>query len=153
MKAMKKQVYLTALSFLIFFTSCEKENDKTEKLNVKGIEFSDCIDDTKKSSSSFSCLNMRAIDDDYIQIQHHNSVFCCGTEQLDIDFELSGDTIFIKEIDLGPHTYCFCNHDVEFNIGPLKKGTYNLKLVDAYKKDSIFINFEFSDNLNYNNCN
>lgn len=150
---MKKQIYLTALSFLIFFTSCEKENDKTEKINVKGIEFSDCMDNTKKSSSSFSCLNMKAIDDNYLQIQHYNSIFCCGTEQLDINIELIGDTILINEVDLGPHTYCFCNHNVDYKIGPLKKTSYNLKLFDAYKKDSIFISFQYSDNLNFTNCN
>jgi len=134
---------------------CEKENSnsKPEELTIKNISFTDCVDNSMKSTKSFSCLNLKAVDDDYLQIQHFNSIFCCGTEQLEINFELKEDTIFIQEVDLGPHTYCFCNHDLEFKIGPLQKGTYSLKLVDSYKKDSIFITFDFSDALNFNNCN
>jgi hypothetical protein len=148
---MKTVIYLTILFFLILYASCEKENDKTE-LNVKNIKFSDCLNETKKSSSNFSCLIIQAVDDDYIQIYHHNSVFCCGSEEIDVNFELIGDTLFINEKDLGPFTYCFCNHDVEFKIGPLKEKSYNLKLVDAYKKDSLFINFKYSNDLNFTNC-
>jgi len=153
---MKTKIYLTILFFLILSISCEKENDKTDKLTVKNIDFTDCLDDSKKSTSSLSCVALQAIADNYLQIQHQKTMFCCGTEKVDINVEIRNDTIYIQEIDLGPFTYCYCWHDLEFEIGPLNNKKYTLHLIGcetSYDRDSILVDFQYSNDLDSTNCN
>jgi len=148
---MKTKAIIIMLVVLIL-NSCEKENSRFNKLNVKSISLADCSRELKTFTSDFSCLSIKAIEDNYLLIQHHNSTFTCGTEKLEIGIKTMGDTILISERDLGPYTYCFCNRDVEYKIGPLENTQYNLKVVDPYQKDSIFISFKYSDKLVYSNC-
>jgi PBP1b-binding outer membrane lipoprotein LpoB len=98
---MKTTIYLTILFSLIFLTSCEKENDKTDSptvkktihfdgktdsLKVKKIIYSDCLDDSKNSVSTLSCVTLQAIAGNHLQIQRQ-TMFCCGTEKVDISVE------------------------------------------------------------------
>lgn len=149
---MKTKIYLTFLSILIFIISCEKENGKTDKLTVKNIDFTACLNDT----TSFSCISLQAIDNNYLQIKHQKTMFCCGTEKVDINVKIRNDTIYIQEIDLGPLTYCYCWHDIEFELGPLNNENYILYLIGcetSYDRDSILLNFQYSNNLDFTNCN
>lgn len=148
---MKTSIHFSILFLLILSISCEKGDNKTEQPTVKNIDFTNCLDDSERSSSSISCISMQAIADNYLHIQHQNSMFCCGTEKIDINVEIRNDTIFIREIDLGPFTYCYCFHDLGFNIGPLNRIKYNLQLIGcetSYERDSISVNFQYSNDLN-----
>ncbi len=152
----KQLIYsLLVISFII---SCEKENPngKTEKLIIKNVSFTECKDDSQKSSSSFSCLILNSKENNYLEIQHLNTMFCCGTKQVEIKNEIKNDTIFITETDLGPYTYCYCRHDLNFEIGPLKDKSYIIKIIGcetSYNRDTIIIDFQYSDNLDFSNCN
>lgn len=140
-----------ALLIMLSLLSCEKENHKTEPLNVKNINFSDCAND----SSAARCLSIQAIGDSYLFIQHQKTMFCCGTDEIDINVELRNDTIYIQEIDLGPFTYCYCWHDITFELGPLNKKHYTLQIIGcetSYNRDSILIKFQYSDDLYFSIC-
>ncbi|MEN8157550.1 MAG: hypothetical protein ABFS10_11415 [Bacteroidota bacterium] len=145
---MKQIVFL----FLVFaFLSCEQENYITEPLNIREIGFSECDNDSTVSS----CLLLQAIDDSYLLINHQKTMFCCGTEEIDIRIENRNDTIVIHEIDLGPYTWCYCWHDITFKIGPFKSKQYTMQLIGcetSYNRDSILIDFQYSDNLFFLIC-
>ncbi|HOD26167.1 MAG: hypothetical protein ACOX59_06640 [Bacteroidales bacterium] len=166
---MKTTIYLTILFSLIFLTSCEKENDKTDSptvkktihfdgktdsLKVKKIIYSDCLDDSKNSVSTLSCVTLQAIAGNHLQIQRQ-TMFCCGTEKVDISVEIRHDTIHVQEIDLGPFSYCYCWHNLEYQIGPLNTQNYTLQLIGcetSYDRDSILVNFEYAEDLYFTNC-
>ena len=155
---MKTRFKILILGLLITVISCEKENtgSKTDKLSIKSISFTECKDDSEKSTSTFSCLSLKAVENNYLEIQHQNTMFCCGTEQVEIKAEIKNDTILISEIDLGPFTYCYCWHDLNFEIGPLEKKTYFMQIIGcetSYNQDSILVDFQYSNNLDFSNCN
>jgi len=92
----------------------------------------------------------------YLEIQHQNTMFCCGTEQVEIKSEILNDTIYISETDLGPFTYCYCWHDLNFEIGPLENKAYVLQIIGcetSYNQDTILIDFQYSNNLDFSKCN
>ncbi|MCG8411765.1 MAG: hypothetical protein MI739_10830 [Bacteroidales bacterium] len=53
-----------------------------------------------------------------------NTEFCCGTENVSIEQNISEFLIEINVIDEGPFTYCFCPHNLEYVIGPLENAQY-----------------------------
>jgi hypothetical protein len=147
-----KTINLIFLSLLFIAISCEKKSE-SDKIAIKKINFTDCTANTVKSTSSVSCLSIQSVDHNFLKIKHYNALFSCGSEDFDIQSEFNSDSITLKEIDLGPYTYCFCPHDVEFEIGPLENMIYRLKLIDPYKQDSIIMDFLYSDILNIDYCN
>jgi hypothetical protein len=152
---MEIKIYVSILSLIFLTSSCDKDF-KPNKLEVKNINFSNCLNNSEKLSSNLSCLSIQFTDDDSLKIKHYNSEFCCGTEKLDIQCTLRNDSIIIKEIDLGPFTYCFCKHDIDFEIGPLAYGVYNMQLIESehsYKRDTFLIKFSYTDTLNILTCN
>lgn len=155
---MKNKFKILLFVFLVTTISCDKENsiEKTDKLSVKNISFTECKNDSEKSVLASNCLSLNAIEDNYLEIHHQNTMFCCGTGQVEINTEIKNDTIFISEIDLGPFTYCYCFHDLIFEIGPLENKTYTMQLIGcetSYNQDSILIDFQYSNSLNFSNCN
>lgn len=153
---MKRKTYLTILLLLIFFISCEKKTENNEVLTSKNINFTNCKSETKKKTLSTSCLTVKAIENNFLQVRHRNTMFCCGTEEIKVDIEIKNDTISIHEIDLGPLTYCYCWHDIIFDIGPLKNKQYVLQIIGcetSYNRDSISAEFHYSNTLNFTNCN
>jgi hypothetical protein len=154
----KDKLLIYSLLVIFFILGCEKENPngKTKELTIKNLSFTDCKDNSQKSSSTFSCLNLNSKENNYLEIQHLNTMFCCGTKQVEIKNEIKNDTIFITETDLGPYTYCYCRHDLFFEIGPLEDKSYVLKIIGcetSYNRDTIIINFQYSNNLDFSNCN
>lgn len=154
----KFKIMINSLLIIIFIIGCEKENSngKTEELTIKNVSFTECKDDSQKSTASFSCLTLNSKENNYLEIQHQNTMFCCGTEKVEIKTEIKNDTIFISETDLGPYTYCYCWHDLNFEIGPLEDKTYVLKIIGcetSYNRDTIIVDFQYSDNLDFSNCN
>lgn len=153
---MNANINLAFLSLLLFMVSCETEFIKTEIFTVKNTDFTACLDNSKKLESNISSLSMQAIKDNYLKIQHHNTMFCCGTENVEINCEIRNDSIFIEEIDLGPYTYCYCLHDLEFEIGPLNKSNYTLQLIGcetSYDRDTILLNFQYTNDFYYTDSN
>ncbi|MGM0407864.1 MAG: hypothetical protein ACQERU_07755 [Bacteroidota bacterium] len=152
---MKTKIYLGILSFMIFILSCKKINDSVTEPIVKSLTFTDCLTGSYQSTPNPSCLILQAIEGNYLQIQHQKTMFCCGTEQIDIITEIKEDTIYIEEVDLGPFTYCYCWHDIDFTIGPLDHKSYTFQLLGcetSYYRDSILMNFQYADDFYFSNC-
>ena len=140
------QLMIYSLLIMISIIGCEKGNSKviTEEFTIKNVIFTKCKDDSKKSFDSFSCLILNSKEKNYLEIQHQNTMFCCGTENIEIKTEIKNDTICISETDLGPYTYCYCWHDLNFEIGPLEEKTYVLQIIGcetSYNQDTIIVDF------------
>jgi len=154
MKAMKKLIYLF-LVFIFILTSCSKDDDKTKGTTVSSINFTGCTNSLKSTNSDLTCITIQSKEVNYLAFIHKSTEFCCESEKVDINFKISGDTIIIQEIDKGPLSYCFCEHDISFNIGPLDYGIYNVKIIESensYKRDTIMFELYHTSNTNFSNC-
>jgi hypothetical protein len=154
MKTMKKFIYLF-LVFQFILTSCSKDDDKTKSATVSNIIFTGCTNSFKSTSFDSTCITIESNQVNYLTFTHKATEFCCESEKVDIDFKISGDTIIIHEVDKGPFSYCFCEHDISFNIGPLDYRNYEVKIIESensYKRDTIMFEFNYSSNTNYSNC-
>ena len=150
MKTMKELIYLF-LVFLFILTSCSKDDDKTKPTTVSNINFTGCTN----SNSDSTCINIESNEANYLSFTHKATEFCCESEKIDINLKISGDTLIIHEIDKGPLSYCFCEHDISFKIGPLDYGNYKVKIIESensYKRDTIMFELNHSSNTNYSNC-
>lgn len=154
MKTMKKLIFLFLVSLFIL-TSCSKDDDKTKSTNVSDINFTGCTNSLKSTTSDSSCITVESNEANYLTFTHKASEFCCESEKVDIDFKISGDTIIIHEVDKGPFSYCFCEHDISFNIGPLDYRIYEVKIIESensYKRDTIMFELNHTSNTNFSNC-
>jgi len=154
MKAMRKLFYLF-LVFLFILTSCSKDDDKTKSTTISNINITGCTNSLKNSSSDSTCIIIESNEANYLTFAHKATEFCCESEKVDINFKISGDTLIIHEIDKGPFSYCFCEHDLSFKIGPLDYGIYQVKIIESensYKRDTIMFELNHTSNTNFSNC-
>lgn len=153
---MKKNVFLFVI--LIFTISCNKDDDNSETRDtiLSNLNFTDCLSSEESTNSDSSCITIKSDDNNNLTFTHKGSEFCCGTEIINIDFTVNGDSLIIEEIDKGPFSYCFCEHDISFNIGPLDYGDYKVKIIESknsYKRDTLIFEFNHTVNTNYSNWN
>jgi hypothetical protein len=142
----------------IFISGCKKGNgtSETKKTSISNIEFSSCTSNLKSTKSDNSCLTIKSLKEKNLVVSHFGTEFCCASEQLDINYYINGDSIVIHEIDKGPFSYCFCEHDLSFQIGPLDYGNYKIKIIESvnsYHRDTLIFEFNHSDSTNFTNCN
>jgi len=151
---MKRLIYIFFI-IPLFVISCDKNEDKVKETTVSNINFTGCNNSTKIRSSDTTCVTVISSSINYLTINHKATEFCCESEKIDIDLNISGDTIIIYEIDKGPFSYCFCEHEISFNIGPLDYGIYKVKLIESensYKRDTVMFELNHSSNTNFSNC-
>jgi hypothetical protein len=70
-------------------------------------------------------INLKTIDNYYIQFTHVNSLFNCAPGQITVSLEINSDTITIDESESEAHYDCICPYDVKFRAGPFQYGTYS----------------------------
>ena len=148
---MKVKYFLKALiryiiTFTIIFLSCERDNDNNQnplELKITDINLSNCID-----SIDSPRLHLKMIDDNKLKITHYGAEFCCSdTGKADVELTENNDIINLKEIDLGPYTYCFCKHNLDFTISGIDYGKQKFKIIEsehAYQQDTFEFNIDIS---------
>lgn len=137
---------LLVLSNCKLFTSNNDDinniNNEDSNIELNNIQFSDC-------SESEYIIKLQKFNSNGLQIIHSMSEFCCGTESLDVQLLNNNDSILIEETDLGPYTYCFCNHEVSYTLDQLQNdNTYYftiLESINSYDRDTINFELLFSD--------
>jgi len=148
---MKRLIYL----FIVFSSlviGCSKDDDKTKETTVSNINFTGCKNSLRSTSADSTCITIESNEVNSLTFTHKGTEFCCESDTIDINFEISGDTIVIHEIDKGPFSYCFCEHDLSFNIGPLDYRIYKVKIIESehsYNRDTIMFEFNHTSNTNY----
>jgi hypothetical protein len=145
------------LTFLacVVFPSCENtSNDSDTPQNREvwqegGLFYSGCKGSAleKSASEKEACVILQTIDSNYLSIQHFNAVFNCVFDSLTIDYNVNGGVINVKESHVNPNAYCTCKYDIEYKIGPLEYGTYNINILDeSLNQNEVCFDFEFSEN-------
>ena len=150
--------FLFLFVFLVFVISCNKDDDKFKEKDIKlsNLNFTDCVKSNESISSSNSCITIKSDGNNNLTFTHKGAEFCCETEDIEISFAVNGDSLIIQEIDNGPFSYCFCEHDISFNIGPLDYGYYKVKINESensYNRDTLTVELNHTSNTNYSNCN
>lgn len=142
---------------IVILTACENESADGERaiivpseILIDGILFSECIPEQKSTSSNAS-ISLKYTDNGMVKVNLKNTEFCCGTETIQIEDTIEGNQIVIDLIDEGPFTYCFCFHDVDFELGKfILEGRYQLLYIESmnsYSRDTFNIEFNYNSSL------
>ena len=151
---MTRSIYVSLLFSSLLF-SCSKDDNKAQSATVSDITFSSCNNSFKSSISDSVCVTATSTEANYLTFTHKGAEFCCATEKMDVELAISGDTIFIHEVDKGPMSYCFCEHDLSYTFGPLEYGKYEVKIIESensYNRDTIMFELNHSLKTNFTNC-
>ena len=138
-----------SIILLLTLVSCERMNNQDPEIRFNSVFieetlFSECVQND--SELGYGTIEIEAEPNGYLMFHAKNSEFCCDTDSLIIGLKQSESSIEIEVYDMGPYSYCFCDHDLFFSVGPFKEQVYSFKLiesVDAYRRDT----FEFSLDL------
>lgn len=123
---MKKIIIPVLILFVsIFVTSCEKIDN--QKLRVDKITYSNCKPGFKSSVTNEK-IEYRAVNINYLEVNHVNVTFNCEPGKLLVDVEFNNDTIFVNESEEQSIANCICPYDLNYRIGPLKYDTYQFVL-------------------------
>ena len=138
--------------FLIFcLLACDQEGPNPEnEISASSLSFTDCITVNKFVNVYTPSIRLTAQEGNKLHIKWRFTEFCCGTDSISLDKDISGNTTTIEIIDQGPFTYCFCPHHIEFEIGPYEEEDYQLTLIEsvnAYSRDTFLIHFTWSPDL------
>ena len=142
---------------LLFAYSCKKKDEKPEvkEIAISSLSFSACTSSLKSTYVDTSCITIKSIKNNNLSFTHKGAGFCCASEGIDISLNVKGDSIIIQEVDKGPFSYCYCKHDISFNLGPLDYGNYKVKIVESmhsYSKDTFVFELNHNEGTNLTDC-
>lgn len=136
---------------IICSIGCDKNESTTDKdIKTISITFTDCNSNTKSTDNYIPSLRLIGQSGDKLLIKLINTEFCCGTDSISLSKDIVDNKIGIEIIDNGPFSYCYCPHDLEFEIGPLDYDDYDLTLIEsvhAYSRDTFYVHFKYSQQL------
>jgi hypothetical protein len=153
---MNTKILIHALTSLLMFVSCENENNEEknpilESCTIEHLSFGACNSGSQKAGTpDMAAVKLSYLDSNLLHVELINTEFCCGTDSILILDSITNATIRLELIDLGPFTYCFCYHNVSFDLGPLTEGEYSLTFIEsenAYKRDTLRVDFIFNSEL------
>ena len=128
-------VYLTA--GLLVAMNCTKHNDPIiSEPAITLVEMSDCnfysvakpIIDT---TFDFDCIEYSYQPAGVLTLRHINAGFNCCPE-IDIDIEIEGDTIIIRENELLAGCACDCLYNLDLEARGLPPGEYWIRVIEPY---------------------
>lgn len=149
---MKLRLINTFIVFIIILASCNKDNNESKSTTLSNITFTGCTNSLKSTGNDSTSISIESNGANSVTITHKATEFCCSAETVDVDLKISGDSLVIYETDKGPMSYCFCTHDISFNVGSLDYGNYKVKVIESensYERDTIIFEFNHSSNTNY----
>ena len=147
-----KTKLISVTTILIFlFLGCEKE-ESAQKGNIdkSSLSFTDCNTSTKSTGSNAPSIRLVGQADGKLTVKMINTEFCCSTDSVSIGKIIDENRLNIEIIDNGPSSYCYCTHDLEFNLTSLDNKVYELTLIESehsYSRDTFLIQFEYSEQL------
>lgn len=151
---------LFGLSISLFlFIGCQKSSDTELPAKVKNnsLAYTECLAQTLSVNDAkfteqqgLSYINLKAIDNNMMQIMVVNTYFCCGLDSIVVASNIKNNNIGLELVEYGVGTYCFCPRDLSFRLDDLKKQAYNLRLLGSVKysnRDTFDIEFTYSADL------
>ena len=152
---MKKVLYLISViaATTMFVTGCNENEDKNEKATLQAFAKTGC-----KSSSSATrnggegvffpeTIRYEATADGCLLVNHVNAMFSCEA-QITGSVLVEGNEIRILEDFTDSGLNCICPYDLTMKIGPLKNGTYKLKLyIHNFQNEHTSFTFDYSQSV------
>jgi len=143
-----------AVIFCLAF-SCEEENNNQANpvdLNVKDISDSGCKNFDIKCTSDEGCVNYYTVNEKYLKFERTNAAFNCCIDFVIIDSKLdSVNTITITEQENAGYCDCICLYDIEYTVGPLDYGQYDIIIIEQ-SFDTLNFSVDFKDNTHGQYC-
>lgn len=148
---MKTRLISISIILIVLLFGCEKdESAKKGNIDTSSISFTDCNTGTKSTDNNTPSIRLIGQADGKLIVKMINTEFCCGTDSISLNKTVNDNKISIEIIDNGPFTYCYCPHDLEFDLTSLDSKIYELTLIEsehAYSRDTFLVQFEYSEHL------
>lgn len=140
--------YLLPIVLIVSFSNCENTSpDKNDSIRIAcyDIDFFECTSDSNLTPSMYIQKQ-----DEFLYFHVYNTEFCCSTDSISILCDHDNNEINLTLVDMGPLSYCFCPHEVEFSIGPLKNEVYGFTYIESehsYQRDTIQFDIELMNKV------
>lgn len=139
---MKKILYLL-LAITLVACSSDKDDDVTKAFAAGNFTHSGCKSHLElRSNENSSPLGQEAvyistIDKDgkcYLRIEHNDVQFNCASTKFGTKAMLAGNNIKISETEDTNSANCICPYDLNYEVGPLRAGTYTVNITQTIGK-------------------
>ena len=127
------------LAGAMFFAGCEKEKKtETGNINVSNVSFTSCISHRVHNQDSI----VVSTNNGTIYVTHYNLEVNCGFEKIDVNTQISGDTIIVTERGVPDNTAnCLCDVNNLFQLNNVPQGRYLLQLFNEMNEKMVFEKF------------
>jgi len=148
---MKTRLFSMSIILIVLLFGCEKEESaKKGIIDTSSISFTGCNTDTKSTDINTPSIRLVGQTNGKLIVKMINTEFCCGTDSVSIGKTIDDNKLNIEIIDNGPFSYCYCPHDLEFNLTSLDNKVYELTLIESehsYSRDTFLVQFKYSEHL------
>ncbi len=149
-------------SFIIFlfislFITYSCEEKMSDNINygdpyVTGISNSGCKEPDLKCTRNEDCVIYETVNDSCLLFKRINVAFNCCFDSVIIGVDVDdNNTITITEVENAGNCKCNCIYDIEYIIGPLNYGLYNV-IIDEQYADSISFTIDFNEDTQGEYC-
>ena len=107
---------------------------------------------TRADEEVVSSVELTATEKGGVYVKHNDVILNCGIKDYNVSIEVDGNKITVTETgDASLQTWCNCNIDFGYEIGPLVEGTsYELYICSEHNHSANkTINFVYSPSLEY----
>ncbi|MCD4833683.1 MAG: hypothetical protein K8R31_07795 [Bacteroidales bacterium] len=142
MKNLSKILFLCGVIVFTAF-SCEKDNVDNKIFHVKDFSYDGCKSTSNKSSTD-EYIEYKTVDENYLSVKHVNALFNCCPGKLIANAKIDSTKLIVIEDEEEHGCDCICPYDLNYKIGPLEYGQYQLVI----KKGELLIYAEFPITFN-----
>ncbi|MCG8698387.1 MAG: hypothetical protein MI922_10070 [Bacteroidales bacterium] len=152
----KLEIIVFTACMIVLGISCDDNNEKTPgpiEIKKGTISLGECNTYLHAKSILPPIANavLKGTPGGYLIIEANETELCCGADSITIKDKSLGNDLIYEIIDHGPHTHCYCNRNISFQIGPFETNkTYNLRLIESdhsYHRDTITIEFTYTPEI------
>lgn len=124
---MKKYYFLSVLLLLsALILTCNKEFPD-EPLSVSDYTVSACKGRMEQGKGDIpEYILLKTVDKYYLRFTHINSMFNCSPGEITVSVSYSPGSVLIDENESQAGERCICPYDLNFTLGPLEYGTYEI---------------------------
>ena len=146
---------LTLVLVMVLVFACKKEStepaNNPEVLKVSEIIYSECLNKGTDKDQMMECTEYSVLNEHYLKFVRTNVCFNCCYDNLIITVEQLDDfKIKITERESGMPCSCNCLYDIEYTIGPIDYGEYEITIDENYWEPMVFdVSFDSSTGSSY----
>lgn len=136
------------LSILVVSCTDDTQQPKNLDLSINLIGKSDCKSNKSAEINQSVTYSQSCIDYSFDQatkkltLKHINAGFNCCPESLYCTVAYRNDTIVVQEYEKSLGCKCNCLYDLDFEVGGIEPGKYQLYVIEPYAGNQAKLNFE-----------